>query len=231
MMKIGQFVKILLLSSFIGIVFNPELMVAADEVNVTGVALSGVETILPEPVTSGTGGEVAVEEPVQEEVYEEPAVSEEAPGARYAEPEPTEVQAVEEPAPEEPTYVAPANRIEITGNTVELEYTNTTESNAGDAIKGWYYKTGKFLFAHNYKNVFGKLDAAYDEGRAEGMRFTVVWDGVTSVYTVKKAVVYSYDDTAARMWDIIYAREGGTQYKMAVMTCYGANSRLVLYAD
>lgn len=219
-----RIIIMMLISSFIGIIANPEMMTASDHVAISGMDASRiVETVpLPEPkISTNAGGtyemvpEYEVAEAGEDAWYEEPV---------YEEP----VYEVYEVYEEEPVYEAPANNIQIAGNTVELGWTNTTEENAGAATYGWYYKTGQFIYAHNYAYVFGVLDTAYDNGYLNGMSFSVTMDGATRYYTVTDSAVYTYNQTAAKMSGIIH----GGGHALAIMTCYGHNNeRLVLYAD
>ena len=118
-------ILIILFSSFLGIIGNPEILAASDSVAVTGLDNANiVETvILPEPEP-----EIIAEEPQAtyvEEVYYEPFY--------YT------------PVYEKPVYYAPANNIVINGSTIALEYTASTAEDAGAEALAWYYKTGKFL--------------------------------------------------------------------------------------
>ena len=214
---------IILISSFIGIIANPELPFASDSVAVTGLDNAGiVETIpLPEP------------EPAQEEPgYAEPVYE----GPTYEEP------IYEEPVYEEPVYYAPANNITINERYVDLAYTDTTGEDAGSAALAWYYKTGKFIYGHNSWNVFGFLDSAYDGGWLLGMAFSVTMDGNTEYYTVTNYRLYDYDPSepkylwyngeATKMNPIVKATLDGSSYRMAIMTCYaGSSKRLVIFAN
>lgn len=225
-MKVLRGVLIVLISSFIGIITNPELPFASDSVAVTALDDSrAVETVvLPEPVA---------------EIAEEPTYAE--PDYGYAEPVYEEVY-YEEPAYEEPVYTAPANNITINGRYVDLAYTDNTGEDAGGAALAWYYKTGKFIYGHNSWNVFGFLDSAYDGGWLLGMTFSVTMDGATSYYTVANYRLYDYDASQPKyLWyngesykmnPIVKASLDGTSYRMAIMTCYaGSSKRLVIFAN
>ena len=205
-MRISKIIALVLLSSFIGIMGNPELLTASDSVSVTGVDYAdAVETIEPEPV--------------------EPEVAEVQEIANYGGYHTTVS------APEAGAYSVPVNNIQIAGHTVALNYTDTTLSDAGSAIQGWYYASGRYIYAHNYPYVFGHLDAMYDNGTLIGTSFTVTWNGVTTTYTIRAAEVRTLAAQSARNAGTIQGYYGETQHAMALMTCYGDGSRLVMFAD
>ena len=215
-------ILIILFSSFLGIIGNPEFLTASDSVILTGLDESNiVETVaLPEPEVSEASSEV---ETTSDEVgYSAPVY--------------------EEPVYYAPVYVAPANNISINGRTVELAYTGTTGEDAGGQSLAWYYKTGKFIYGHNSQNVFGFLDSAYDGGWLNGMGFSVTMNGDTSYYTVVNYRLYDYDvnsplclwynGTCTKMNPVVGASLDGVSYRMAIMTCYaGSSKRLVVFAN
>ena len=217
-------ILIILFSSFLGIIGNPEFLTASDSVVLTGLNEEKiVETVaLPEPETAevSSGAEVAYESTYDEPVYDDYYYEEE-----YG---------------EEPVYWG--DSITINGRTVALEYTGTTGEDAGGETLAWYYKTGKFIYGHNSWNVFGFLDSAYDGGWLDGMDFSVTMDGDTSYYTVTNYRLYDYDaDSPLCLWDggscvkmnpIVKAQLDGVNYRMAIMTCYaGSSKRLVVFAN
>ena len=233
-MKIRKLLMILLFSSFVGIIANPETPLASDSVAVTGISNSGVtETVVldvstvNEQVENNNAESASTEAVYQEPAYEEPA---------YIEP------VYEEPVYEEPVYQAPANAISINGRSIDLAYTETTGEDAGGASLAWYYKTGRFIYGHNSWNVFGFLNSAYDGGWLDGMSFSVTMDGQTQYYTVANYRLYDYDasdpkhlwynGTSIKMNPIVKANLDGTSYRMAIMTCYaGSSKRLVIFAN
>ena len=215
-------ILIILFSSFLGIIGNPEFLTASDSVALTGLDESNiVETVaLPEPEVSEALTEV---ETISNEVS-------------YATP------VYEEPTYIAPVYVAPVNNISINGKTVELAYTGTTAEDAGSQSLAWYYKTGKFIYGHNRQNVFGFLDSAYDGGWLNGMGFSVTMNGNTSYYTVANYRLYDYDANSPlclwyngvciKMNPVVGASLDGIPYRMAIMTCYaGSSKRLVIFAN
>lgn len=223
-------ILIILFSSFLGIIGNPEFLTASDSVVLTGLNETNiVETVaLPEPETAEVSSvaEVAYEDTAYYETYYEPVYEEYYEEYYY-----------EEPAP----YI-PANNIAINGDVIALEYTNSTAENAGSEALAWYYKTGKFIYGHNAWNVFGFLDSAYDGGWLGGMDFSVTMNGSTSYYTVVNYRLYDYDassplclwynGTCTKMNPVVGASLDGVSYRMAIMTCYaGSSKRLVVFAN
>lgn len=227
-MKLVKSILIVLISSFLGIIANPELPFASDSVAVTSLNNTGFTETIPLPEPEPVVEEVAYEEPV----YYEPAYSEPV----YSEP------VYEEPVYEEPVYYAPADNITINGRTIDLAYTDTTGEDAGNQSLAWYYKTGKFIYGHNAWNVFRFLDSAYDEGWLNGMNFSVTMNGQTSYYTVVNYRLFDYDSSDTKhLWyggksykmnPIVKASLDGEGYRMAIMTCYaGSSKRLVIFAN
>ena len=214
---------LVMLSAFIGIFSNPEMLTASDSVAVSGLNEANiVRTVVPETVSETA----AAEEP-------EVAYNDDSYDYSYD---------YYEPVYEEPVYYMPANYIEIGGMIIPLEYTTYTAENAGGAQQAWYYHTGHWIYGHNYDYVFGPLDWAYDGGYLKGMTFTVVMNGVSTTYTVTDYRLYDFVDgytlrdvdsgKTTGMVPIINAYLDGTFHGMAIMTCYaGSSQRLVLYAD
>lgn len=214
-MRKWKAIAIVLFSSFVGITTNPEMMTASDHVAVSGMDDSQVVKTIPllEPKISTNAGDSYEMEPE----YQVAEVGE----TEY-------VSYYEEPTYEEPVYQVPRNNIQIAGNTIELGWTDTTEENAGAAAFGWYYRTGKFIYAHNYSYVFGALETAYNNGSLNGTKFSVTMYGSTRYYTVTGSAVYTYNQTSAKMRSLI----NGGGHALVIMTCYGRNNeRLVVYAD
>ena len=219
---------IVLVSSFLGIVGVPEVLMASDDYALTGLNTAGaVETVLME------------EEPIQEEPIEgEPAVVEEGWTAPvYQAP----VQVVT------PVYQTPTNRITVGGRTIEIIDSSDTRNDAGRYVARY---NEHFLYGHNTSAVF---DVLY--GVRIGEVFTVVYNGYTTTYQVRDVVIYrKTGDTTLQVDDVNsgingedvpmkYVAKGqekymGVQYDIALMTCYGtsygngdASHRLVIFAD
>ena len=220
---------IILISSFIGIISNPEMPMASDSVAVTGLNPSGiVKTVLLPKTEVKESESVATADQVDISESEISATSN-AYDFTYITNVPTYTYVAPEPA-------LPANYIEFNGNVIELNYTDRTDSDAGWAKSGWYYKSGKFIYAHNLDYVFAGL---YNLGA--GSTFNVSYGGATRTYTVANVVIFDkVDDYSLRgpngkditMYPVINGYYDGVGYNMAVMTCYGPNSsqRYVLYA-
>lgn len=211
-MSIGKKILVILFSSFVGIIANPEMPFASDSVVLTDLNSSKmVETVpLPKPEVV-----TAVAKPAK-------TVSTSMASAIVA----------------QPTYVAPMNKIQIGGRTIEIINTDNTKNNSGNYV----YKYGtKFLYGHNSANVFGVL---YNLGA--GATFSVTENGQTQNYVVRQAVIYEkvndytlkLNDQEIMMSVITRARYAGTNYDLSLMTCYGtmyaggdASHRLVLFAN
>ncbi len=220
----GKRLFLLLFASFIGIINSPEILTATDTVNVARINdASAVETVIKQ--------EPEADIKADSEYYFD-SVGDANTIVSYA-------QEIIEPA-----YTLPANNIQINGRTIELGYTGSTAENAGEATYAWYYSSGKFIYGHNSRNVFGFLNSAYDEGWLSGMTFTVNINGSTSNYTIVDYRLYDYNpatpsklyygDNSTTMHPIIAAspEAGGATYRMAIMTCYaGSSKRLVVFAN
>ncbi len=210
-MKIGKSIIAIILSSFTGLVLNPEVLTALDMQKFSDIDTSRVvETVLPPMPTP----QVTI---VPQTVA--------APAPTYAF---TEVV--------EPVRTV-TNAITVDGKEIALSAADTLAEDAGTKVKAWYYtETGKFIYAHNLDTVFGGL-----KNLAEGDTFTVSYGGETKVYSVATAVVYEYDGTILTkdgagnyMKYIKEARSSkSVAYDMALMTCHGADDseRLVIFAN
>ena len=228
-MEIGKAILGVFLSSFLGIVMNPTLMMASDSVAVTSI---NAEYSGPTKVTvvSGANTERGVDYEVSsvDPVVETPAFAElrvdniepaEGDTVAYV----SEYQPIIVAADEEPEMVG--DSITILGNTVALATTGALTENAGTENLAWLYGE-KFIYGHNLSYVLGVMNAAYDGGWLVGSGFSVTMDGVTNYYTVVDAQIYTVKQASAKMNKFINA----TGHKLSIMTCYGEN-RLVIFAD
>lgn len=219
-MNIFKAIGIIFLSSFIGIMSNPEILTASDS-----VAIHDFDR---------TFETVVVEKPV--EVVEAPVVSASAPVVQR------DVQASQKVA-QAPVAETPVirNTISIGGRTLDVVNVSSTKVDAGNHVNKY---GNKFLYAHNASNTFGVL---YNMGK--GSTFSVTIDGVTKNYRVETApVIYAkVDDTTLNLdgLDIdmsVVAKKarysGVGTFDLALMTCYGtsygngdASHRWVLFAN
>ena len=215
-MSIGKRFFILLFSSFVGIISNPELPFASDSVALTDIS-GAVETV------------VEVSEPIKtvSETKTEPIIT----------TAPVTTTPVVKTAPA-PVATPQINRINIAGRSIEFIDVDSTELDAKDHVNR--YKS-KFLYGHNSSNVFRAL---YDMN--EGDTFSLTENGVTKNYVVKARVIYEKIDgytlklnaQTIKMSVVVKARYSGVNYDLSLMTCYGtsygngdASHRLVLFAS
>lgn len=222
-MNIGKKFLILLFSSFVGIISNPELPFASD--NVIPSDISGaVETVLeaPRPVET-----VSV-------------VTKSVPATTTA-PVTTVTPATPAPvAQSAPTPVATPqiNHISIAGRSLEFVDVANTGVDSGNHVNRY---NSKFYYGHNSANVFRPL---YNVG--VGDTFSVTENGTTKKYQVKAVAIYEkvndytlrLNGQELKMSVVARARYSGVNYDISVMTCYGtsygngdASHRLVLFAN
>lgn len=206
------------LASFIGIMVNPEMLVASDSVKITGVA-GAVETVIVKPATSVPKAAETVTLPQTGVALNTPIIT---PAITPTVAAPVKTEAI------------PAQNIQIGGKTLEIVDVDSTEGDAGTHVNRY---GEKFMWGHNSAAVFRTL---YDLGK--GDTFTVTL-GETTTYTVKNIVIYDYDKAhekltlngAGNYGNFIYdARESkSVGHDLALMTCYGAGNsqRMVVFAD
>ena len=236
-MKIGSAILAVLVSSFIGIMANPEMMSASDSVRLTGISNVGVTETIISPELK-TEFQMLPEAPVVvEPIFD--LLSNAAPDASATK----NVGAADEASP---TIAIASNddvstnestmgrdEIRLFGNNVDLIKTDRTNQEAGkglgnrEATVGWYHDSGQFIYAHNYMHVFGVLGARYDAGALVGERIAITMDGETRDYKVTGAKVYTYNETSQKMLWLV----NGGGHDIAIMTCYGDGSRLVVFVD
>lgn len=222
---IGMFMKVnilknvfaIILASFIGIMANPELLMASDSVDVIGVDDSrAVETVI-------------VKEPVTEEV----AVTAETVVAPTAPKAGTQVASVVKAATvAAPVQTTPANNAKFSWGTQELFVASSTSVNAGNKVA----RFRKLIWGHNY-TAFGNITKL-----AIGNTFTLTENGKTTTYRVVanpidgragvalelKNGVLSYNGTNIGMNALTDMGFGG--HSLVLMTCYGSG-RYVVVAD
>lgn len=219
-MKLAKVFFIVLLSSFIGIIANPELPFASDSVVLTGIdGTRVVETVpLPEPTP-----ETAYTEPV----YEEPAYSETA----YNEP------VYDEPVYEEPVYEEPVYEQYVANYNVTYYVGSKDEFNAIAHSLSYYdiYRFKKMIYGHNSWNLLGNITERYI-----GEVFTVTEGGLTKSYRVANIAIYEKTADGNLEWDsrLMGRIANGNGHSISLLTCYGtsygngdASHRYVVYAD
>ena len=213
-------ILIILFSAFMGIIGNPEILMASDSVVVTGLDNAGVvETIVPEVVEPENvkQSEVVVTKP--------------------------ETRATVTVAPARPVVAAsstpsvPANNIQIAGKTLEIVDVDSTLVDSGNHVNKF---GSKFLYGHNSSAVFRGL-----YNMVVGNTFKVTYGGVTKTYRVAKVVIFEkngnllqIDGSGNYMMSVSKAKFQGTAHDLSIMTCYGtpygngdASHRLVIFAD
>lgn len=222
-----KYVILALISSFIGIMANPEMLMASDRVNVTGLDSANiVETVLPEPVVTETG-------------------------AAFVLPENRPVAAVNNSTRTTSAAtmaVAPvvANSIRIGGRTINTVTVPEVDENPGSVAKVYTNANGgKFVYAHNSANLFGVLYSV-----KPGDTFTLTTGGVAQTYRVteKSGPYYLYcsqgtpcvnggtklrglTTISSVVQNLGYNNETGNYHDMALQTCYGSDQRIFVFAD
>lgn len=216
-MKI-KFIGMVLLSSFIGIVLNPEILAASDSVAVMDLERSSmVETVIKMvPVQQ-------VLEKTPEETVKRNTVAVTAPVQR----------AVAPAAPK--AGLAMQNQIKFSWGSQSLVISDTTRTNAGNGT----VKVGKMIYGHNYTD-FGKIT-----NLKIGDTFSVTVNGVTKKYQVAANPIDGTKGLAAKVINVdkgelyherignfyVSALKNGWRHDLVLLTCYGADSRYIVVAD
>lgn len=220
---------LVLLSSFIGIMSNPDILTASDSVAVVDLDKSSIVETVPEPDKTDVSSPIA-KAPSAGVVKTEPALAQAAP-SRPVQAKP----AASQPAPEPEL---PANRVTFAWGSQALIRTNTTSTNSGKNVA----MKGTLIWGHNWTD-FGKITSL-----KLGDTFTIAENGITSKY---KIVPNPIDGKAGVALDMIsstnlsYAKDprfssismgalvnhGFGGHSLVLMTCYGSNGRYVVVAD
>lgn len=220
---------LVLLSSFIGIMSNPDILTASDSVAVVDLDKSSIVETVSEPDKTDVSAPIA-KAPSAGVVKTEPALAQAAP-SRPAQAKP----AASQPAPEPEL---PANRVTFAWGSQALIRTNTTSTNSGKNVA----MKGTLIWGHNWTD-FGKITSL-----KLGDTFTITENGMTSKY---KIVPNPIDGKAGVALDMIsstnlsYAKDprfssismgalvnhGFGGHSLVLMTCYGSNGRYVVVAD
>ena len=224
---------LLLLSSFIGIFGNPEILMASDSFNLMGLDNAGIVETVPIAETSVVSeGESATSADSSDSVASgSNSNSDSNGGGVYVVPAPTPNQA--------PVYVAPGNNIAVAGRVIEIIDVADTTVDSGNHVNKY---GARFLYGHNTASVFGGLTSL-----GIGSTFSVTYGGTATTYQVAKIVIFEKNAANGRlqlngsgnyMRQVANAKNEGIQYSISLMTCYGtsygngdASHRLVIFAN
>ena len=220
---------LVLLSSFIGIMSNPDILTASDSVAVVDLDKSSIVETVSEPDKTDVSAPIA-KAPSAGVVKTEPAPAQAAPS------QPVQAKpAASQPAPEPEL---PANRVTFVWGSQALIRTNTTSTNSGKNVA----MKGTLIWGHDWTD-FGKITSL-----KLGDTFTITENGITSKY---KIVPNPIDGKAGVALDMIsstnlsYAKDprfssismsalvnhGFGGHSLVLMPCYGSNGRDVVVAD
>ncbi len=221
---------IISISSFIGIMSSPDVLMASDSVDVIGLDSAGiVETVeVKSAEIVETIQEVEVQkieiaqkiEPVQRTEAPKPVVS---------------VAKVEEPVVV--SRVDPNNNVKFSWGEQELMQVSSTAVNSGENVA----RVGKLIWGHNYTS-FGNITKL-----KIGDTFTLTENGITTTYKVAAnpingaagVVLDKKNDTklsyaGSEEYDEIGMNafiKYGLGHSLTLLTCYGQNSRYIVVAD
>lgn len=205
---------LLLFSALIGIINAPEILMASDEFDLSGLSNTGIVETVP-----------VVEEPVVDtSVSEETAI--ESSAANVADSAGQEVYYAQVAVPQKVNYT-----VSFYINN-KREYMNTAYNLSYDGL----YKFKKMIYGHNSWNLLGNLVNRY-----VGEVFTVTEGGAVRDYQVMAIQVYqktadgNLENDPGLMNNIATTALG---YDLALFTCYGtsygngdASHRLVVFAN
>lgn len=234
-MKVNMLKSLILviMSSFVGIMANPELLTASDSVAVIGLDEASIVETVEAMETESMETEAIVE--AAEVVVATPT----APVAGVGAVKPATVvrETAVRTAANKPAQTTLANNVKFSFGTQNLVVSSTTATDAGNGA----VRVGKLIYGHNY-TVFGNITEL-----TVGSTFTVVENGVTTVYRVvanpinnkagvvldkKSDAVLSYSgDQRYSTIDVNALVKYGMGHSLVLMTCYGSNSRYVVVAD
>ena len=216
----GKRLFLLLFSAFIGIVGNPEILMASDYFDLQGLNNTGITETIQIAETS----EIDVDN-------SDAAVSGSNSEVVYAAPAPVLIQT--------PVYVSPTNNIAVAGRVLEIVDVADTTVDSGGCVNKY---GDRFLYGHNTAGVFGGLTSL-----GIGNTFSVTYGGTTTTYQVAKIVIFEKNTANGRlqlngsgnyMRQVANAKNEGVQYGISLMTCYGtsygngdASHRFVIFAN
>lgn len=209
-----------ILSGFLGLMVNPEALMASDLVAVSGLdSTKIVETVIIEPTVEE---EMTKEENVAEKVAEvkNSTLVVSAPRAGVAE------------------KTVPADNIAFSWGTQGIFRASSTAANSGANAA----RVGRLIWGHNY-TAFGNIVRL-----GVGSTFTIIEGGTTTAYRVAAnpldgaaGVVLDVKDDSTLSYASnpkynsikmnAFTDMGFGGHSLVLMTCYGANSRYIVVAD
>ena len=221
-MKVGILKSFLfiIISSFIGVMANPEVLTASDSITITGLdATKIVETVTVKPAIK------------EEYTPKAGTVATSAPKNAVKVTTNNTQSSVA-------TSVNSANNVRFSWGAQSLFRAASTGVNSGNNVA----RVGKLIWGHNYTD-FGKITRL-----GLGDTFTLTENGVTTTYRVvanpingkagvvldmKNSTTLSYVGDAR--YDSIQMNAltdmGFGGHSLVLLTCYGSNSRSVVVAD
>lgn len=208
-----------ILSGFLGLMVNPESLMASDLVAVSGLdSTKIVETVIIEPAVKKDMTEESTIEGVTDVKNSTPVVS--APRAGVAE------------------KTVPADNIAFSWGTQGIFRASSTAANSGANAA----RVGRLIWGHNY-TAFGNIVRL-----GVGSTFTITEGGTTTAYRVAAnpldgaaGVVLDVKDDSTLSYASnpkynsikmnAFTDMGFGGHSLVLMTCYGANSRYIVVAD
>lgn len=208
-----------ILSGFLGLIVNPEALMASDLVAVSGLdSTKIVETVIIEPTVEEDMAEESTIEGVTDVKISTPVVS--APRAGVAE------------------KTVPADNIAFSWGTQGIFRASSTAANSGANVA----RVGRLIWGHNY-TAFGNIVRL-----GIGSTFTITEGGATTTYRVAAnpldgaaGVVLDVKDDSTLSYASnpkynsikmnAFTDMGFGGHSLVLMTCYGANSRYIVVAD
>ncbi|MBP5512620.1 hypothetical protein J6X73_00425 [Candidatus Saccharibacteria bacterium] len=208
-----------ILSGFLGLMVNPESLMASDLVAVSGLDSTRiVETVIIEPTVEEEMTEESTIEGVTDVKNSTPVVS--APRAGVVE------------------KTVPADNIAFSWGTQGIFRVSSTAANSGTNAA----RVGRLIWGHNY-TAFGNIVRL-----GIGSTFTITEGGATTTYQVaanpldgKAGVALDVKDDSTLSYASnpkynsikmnAFTDMGFGEHSLVLMTCYGANSRYIVVAD
>ncbi len=213
---------LLLIFSLIGVVYNPQILIANQVGSINAPVFNDVETI------------------IETEVEEQPVVDTQQPTSSV-------VLASSQEVSTEPVVVVPSNNITIGGRYIPLYQMGSTDAVLDNAAS----KYGNFIYGHNSGNVFGVLYNSWVGQTFSVTVDGVTTDYVVSdivIYEKNQAngllqvngrgnYMSNVANAIKKYIDADTGQVSLTYYSLSLMTCYGtmlsgsdATHRLVIFA-